>query len=128
MLVLPHTGKQENMRASMSDVALVQPIPMREQLLEAPKTPPASKLPKILEDISWCESRGRQFDGEGNVIRGGNPDDIGKYQINLRAWGEEAKKLHYDLYTESGNEAMALEIYQRYGVEPWTPSRPCWEK
>ena len=86
-------------------------------------------MPEVLERIAFCESRGRQFDENGDVVRGEhNPDDIGKYQINLEHWGAEAKKLNYDLFTEEGNRAMALELYRRLGTKPWIWSKPCWDK
>ena len=86
-------------------------------------------VPAVLERIAFCESRGRQFDENGDVVRGEhNPDDIGKYQINLEHWGADAKKLNYDLFTEEGNRAMALELYRRLGTKPWIWSKPCWDK
>ncbi len=85
--------------------------------------------PPILERIAMCESHGHQFNENGTVIRGEhNPDDIGKYQINIETWGAEAKKIGYDIFTEEGNHAMALEIYRRYGTKPWIWSKPCWDK
>lgn len=94
------------------------------QLLEAPKNPP---LPEVLERIAWCESRGRQFDKNGKPLRGVNYYDVGRYQINTLIWGEEAKKKGYDLFTLEGNEAMALDLYRRYGTDPWKWSRNCWD-
>ena len=92
-------------------------------------TKPREDTPAILEKIAYCESRGRQFDENGEVIRGEhNPDDIGKYQINLENWGAEAKKLGFDLFTEEGNRAMALELYRRQGTRPWFWSKHCWSK
>ena len=98
-------------------------------LLEAPKSPIPSRpaVPGVLKRIAFCESGGRQYDENGNVVRGVvNKYDTGKYQINTQAWGQEAKKLGYDLMTEEGNEAMALAIYKRYGTSPWIYSSPCW--
>lgn len=97
--------------------------------LEAPETTPAPVLPSVLENIAWCESRNRHYDKNGKVLRGEkNPYDIGKYQINVLYWGNEAKKLGIDLHTEEGNEAMALAIYQKYGTAPWKWSKSCWSK
>lgn len=101
--------------------------PLRETpVLEAPKSP---LLPEIFERIVWCESRNRQFDKSGKPLRGTlNYYDIGKFQINEQFWGKEADKLGYDLATEEGNEAMALEIYRRQGTKPWNGSKTCWQK
>lgn len=85
------------------------------------------ELPTIFEHIAYCESGNTQWDSNGNVIRGVvNPMDIGKYQINTAVWGDEAYKLGYDVYTEDGNEAMALELYRRQGTDPWHASEWCW--
>ena len=81
-----------------------------------------------LQKIAFCESRNRQFDENGKVIRGKNSDDIGRYQINIEHWGEKAEKLGYDLFTEEGNEAMALMLYERYGTKPWNWSKKCWRQ
>ena len=94
-------------------------------LLTGAKHPP---LPAIFERIAFCESSGRQFDETGKVVRGiENPDDVGKYQINISYWGDEAKKRGYDLFTEDGNEAMAFELYKRFHTSPWGRSQVCWE-
>jgi hypothetical protein len=93
-------------------------------LLEAPKNPP---LPQILKNIAWCESRDRHYGKDGKIIRGTrNYYDIGKYQINLIYWGEEAKKQGHNIFSEAGNEAMALAMYERYGTQPWKWSKACW--
>lgn len=99
-------------------------------LMSAPKSSnTAARIPGILKRIAFCESGGRQFDDQGRVIRGVyNPADIGKYQINLSVWGDEAKRLGYDIFSEEGNEAMALELYKRLGTQPWLNSGPCWDK
>ena len=109
------------------DLGISKPAePLREApALEAPKSPP---LPEVLERIAWCESRNRQFDKNGKPLRGTlNYHDMGKFQINMRFWEEEAKKLGLDLSTEEGNEAMALEIYRRQGTKPWNGSKACWQ-
>lgn len=98
------------------------PVP---RLLEAPKAPP---VPPILERIAWCESKGRQYDRHGNVLRGVNKNDFGKYQINAAVWGEKAERLGYDIMIEEGNEAMAMAIWREYNVEPWSASRHCWAR
>ena len=105
-------------------VAALQPTTISRPLLEKSKSPP---VPAILEKIAYCESHNRQFDKNGSVLHGEiDPHDIGKYQINLRYWGVEAKKLGYDLTTEEGNEAMAVELYNRFSTDPWSRSESCW--
>ena len=89
----------------------------------------SSELPPIFARIAYCESRDRQFDKDGNVLRGNvNPYDVGRYQINTLHWADQAKKLGFDLNTEEGNEAMALYIYRKSGTKPWRSSQKCWDK
>lgn len=89
----------------------------------------AVSVPKILQEIARCESGNRQFDENGNVIKGYvNSKDIGKYQINEYYWGAEAKELGYDIYTEEGNTLMALYIYNTKGTQPWLWSKKCWSQ
>ena len=83
-------------------------------------------IPEILRKIAMCESEGRHFDKNGDVVVGVNRNDIGKYQINMAYWQIEAEKLGLDLYSEKGNEAMALELYRKYGTKPWNSSYKCW--
>lgn len=95
-------------------------------LLASAKAPP---IPAVLERIAFCESNGDHYDDTAQAKRGKrNRKDIGKYQINVEYWGKEAEKLGYDVYTEEGNEAMALELYRRYGTKPWVWSKNCWAK
>ena len=87
----------------------------------------ATALPSIFARVADCESNGNQYDTNGNVVHGRvDWNDIGKYQINQGYWGDEAYRLGHDIYTPSGNAAMALEIYNRRGLEPWSSSQWCW--
>ena len=84
-------------------------------------------VPEILQKIGECESRTGHYDSDGNVVIGKqNKYDTGKYQINTLYWTELAEKLGIDLFTEEGNEAMALVLYERYGTDPWNSSKKCW--
>lgn len=86
-------------------------------------------VPEILERIAMCESQGKHLGEDGNVLLGTiNKHDIGKYQINALYWDESAKDLGMDIYTEEGNEAFAMELYDRYGTSPWKWSKKCWNK
>ena len=86
-------------------------------------------VPAVLEKIAICESGGKQFNENGEVVRGEiHSADVGKYQINSAVWKGEAKKLGLDLFTEEGNEQFAMELYRRYHTVPWESSRSCWEK
>jgi hypothetical protein len=114
----------------------VSPLPVAyaqepvEPLVEIPQpvildVPP--KIPPILEKVALCESGGRQYTSTGKVIRGKvDPRDIGKWQINTYWNGAEAKRLGYDVFTLEGNTAMALHLYNTYGLKLWKASRHCW--
>ena len=81
----------------------------------------------VLYAISYCESRHRQFNEDGTVLRGKeNPLDVGKYQINEYWWLEDAKQMGFDIYIEKGNEQMARYILlEAQGIEAWSASRKC---
>lgn len=86
-----------------------------------------AELPPIMQKIAWCESGHRQFDENGEVLRGRqNPQDVGLFQINEYYHLEDSKKLGYDIYTIEGNIAYALYLYQQQGTTPWNWSRECW--
>ena len=80
-----------------------------------------------LVDVARCESRFRQFDKNGRVLRGAvNKSDIGVMQINEYYHGEKAEELGHDIYTIEGNLAYARFLYDREGLTPWLSSSKCW--
>lgn len=110
-------------------------ISLSQHAMKAPKSPlppqrqMSSELPPLFTRIAYCESRDRQFNKDGTILRGTvNPYDIGRYQINSIHWEEESEKHGIDMYTEDGNEAMALHIYKKFGTKPWRSSQKCWDK
>ena len=83
----------------------------------------------LLAEIAKCESSFRQFDKNGDVLRGKvNRSDIGLMQVNEYYHGAPAKKLGFDIYTVDGNLAYAKWLYNREGGQPWKSSSPCWGK
>lgn len=83
----------------------------------------------VLERIARCESGGRQFGADGQVVLNGNTNgsvDIGKFQINTRLWGKKATELGYNLANEADNEAFAKYLYTTRGTEVWSASKKCW--
>lgn len=76
--------------------------------------------------IAQCESGGRQFDDDGNVITS-STDDIGKWQIHLPDHWGRAESLGINLWTEEGNEKFARILYAENGLKDWEASRTCWE-
>ena len=120
----PHIAHEQTV------VRTPSPAPTPTPIVETPTPTPVPKkaaVPAILAKIAVCESGGRQFNENGGVVRGvSHTADIGKYQINMSVWAGEAQRLGFDIMTEEGNEAMALELYQRAGTAPWVSSKPCW--
>lgn len=87
-----------------------------------------SDIPVMIE-IARCESRFRQYDKNGEVLRGEvNSLDRGVMQINEFYHGEDAAKLGFDILSIEGNTAYARYIFEKYGVRPWKSSSPCWGK
>lgn len=83
----------------------------------------------ILADVAKCESEFRQFDSNGNVLRGRvNASDVGVMQINEQYHGAAALRMGYDLYTLEGNMAYARYLYETQGTRPWNYSSKCWSK
>ena len=81
----------------------------------------------IMAEVSYCESNHRQFDGNGNVLRGRvNSQDVGVMQINEKYHLGTAQKLGINIYTLEGNLAYGKYLYDTQGVAPWVYSKPCW--
>lgn len=130
MLSSPQTAHEQKLMPKSASAAELMSYP----LLEAKKgysdaLQMKKNIPIVLEYIAACESGGRQFHDNGNVVRGEiNSQDVGKYQINISYWKPEAEKQGYDIFTEEGNEDMALFLFGKYSAEPWESSKSCWEK
>ncbi len=81
-------------------------------------------FPPFLKKICNAESGGRQFNKDGSVVRGiVDKSDIGICQINERYNNDLARKLGYDIYTEEGNKAFALYLFNNRGTQPWLASQ-----
>ena len=107
-------------------VPLFTPLPPPEP----PKEEVRRVIPAELQRIAWCESNNRHFDENGEVIKGAiNPLDTGRYQINLFYHQTQAEALGFDLFTEDGNEAYALWLYDNgNGAWHWRWSESCWSE
>lgn len=87
-----------------------------------------SDIPVMIE-VARCESRFRQHDINGEVLRGEeNSLDRGVMQINEFYHDENSTKLGYDILTLEGNTAYARYLFEKYGVKPWKSSAKCWGK
>ncbi len=84
----------------------------------------------IMDRIAKCESGGKHFDTNGQVLMRSNTNrsvDLGKFQINT-VWFAKATELGLDLNKEEDNEKMAYYIYHNHGTQPWYSSEHCWSK
>ena len=83
----------------------------------------------ILARIALCESRDRQYDSNGNVLRGEkNKHDVGVMQINELYHLDDSTNFGADIYTIQGNVAFARHLYEKQGAKPWMSSSACWSK
>lgn len=81
----------------------------------------------IMTEIAECESKFRQFDIDGDVLRGEeNKRDVGVMQINEDFHLDSALEKDIDLYTLKGNLAYARALYEEMGTKPWKYSKKCW--
>ena len=81
----------------------------------------------ILAEIALCESTFRQYDSNGEVLKGRvNKSDVGVMQINKYYHLESANKLGLDLNTIEGNMAYAKRLFNSEGTKPWNSSSKCW--
>lgn len=80
-----------------------------------------------LINIAACESKFRQYDEDGNAVRGLiNPLDRGVFQINEHYHLARATSLGIDILTLEGNMDYAELLYKEQGTDPWNWSKPCW--
>jgi len=83
----------------------------------------------LMTHIAKCESRYRQLDSRGNVLRGEkNRYDLGVMQINELYHANKSAELDLDIYTLEGNVAYARHLYEKQGAKPWMSSSACWAK
>lgn len=81
----------------------------------------------VLLEIARCESRLRQFDSKGNVLRGLiDHDDTGLFQINRRYHLADSRKMGLNIDTIEGNIAYGKYLYSKKGTQPWNASKGCW--
>lgn len=87
-----------------------------------------SDIPVMIE-VAKCESRFRQHDKNGGVLRGEqNNLDRGVMQINEFYHNDNSEKLGFNILTLEGNTAYGRYLFEKYGVKPWQSSAKCWGK
>ena len=83
----------------------------------------------VLTEIAKCESQYRQFNANGEILRGKrNSYDRGVMQINILYHAETAEKLGLDIHNIDDNVRYARYLYEKQGAKPWMSSSACWAK
>jgi hypothetical protein len=83
----------------------------------------------ILVKIAGCESQFRQYDANGDTLKGKvNKGDLGLMQINKYYHADKADQLGFNLDNVEGNMAYAKYLYDREGSKPWNSSSKCWKQ
>lgn len=115
-----------------SELANVAAVPTEIQTVEDLITEKATAVgvdPLLANKIAYCESTMRQFDKNGQVMRGvENPGDVGLFQINEEYHRQRSEALGYDIHTTEGNIDYALWLIKHEGAKHWKASEKCWGK
>lgn len=86
----------------------------------------------VMIEIARCESRFRQFDKNGKVLKNeAGSSAVGMFQIMSSIHKPVAEKLGLDIHTIQGNAAYARYLYDKQGTKPWEAdpaSKGCWGK
>ena len=92
-----------------------------EKIVEVPTKAP------VLDRISMCESGGKHYDKNGQVLINATKD-MGVFQINVPIHGKKATEMGLNLAIEKDNRTYAQYLYENFGTEPWIHSKKCWNK
>jgi hypothetical protein len=135
MLVASVNGITPATQASLDSVNSGKPTEVTiKKEIQNPKTVKETvdeyfKDTPTLSKVAFCESRYRQVDGNGEILRGVvNSKDVGVMQINEDFHSLESKKLGMDIHTLDGNLKYAKHLYDTEGLRPWASSSKCWNK
>jgi hypothetical protein len=83
----------------------------------------------VMAAIAKCESRFRQYDKNGSVLRGEIIyEDVGVMQVNETYHKAAAAELGLNLTVIQDNVAYARYLYDKKGTQPWNSSKACWGK
>lgn len=84
----------------------------------------------VMIDIARCESKFRQFDSKGNILRNEQGSSaVGVFQIMASIHASSAdKNLGLNIYDLEGNAAYARYLYEKNGTRDWNASKSCWGK
>lgn len=83
----------------------------------------------VMIDIARCESRFRQYDSAGKVLKNPTSSAMGVFQVMASLHAGPAKtNLGLDIYSLEGNAGYARYLYERNGTRDWNASKHCWGK
>lgn len=83
----------------------------------------------VMIDIARCESRFRQLDSAGRVLKNPTSSAMGTFQIMASLHAKPAQdNLGLNIYSLEGNAAYARYLYERNGTRDWNASKHCWGK
>ncbi len=106
----------------------IQTPPPQAQTVQEFVTSYFTDIP-VMVDIARCESRFRQFDKQGNVLKNSTGSSaVGVFQIMSSVHAGIADKMEVDINTLDGNVVYARQLYQDQGTAPWNSSKACWGK
>jgi hypothetical protein len=117
------TALSANASAVETRIAPVMPV---SQTVEGYVREYFADIPEMIA-VAECESRFRQFDKDGKVIKNPGSTAIGVMQIMASLHTEPAQKLGLDITTVEGNLGYARYLYEKQGIRPWNASKKCWE-
>ena len=121
------TSPQMPLFASVSDEKAKDGISAVDEIKDALEADLSPNHPLIA--VAKCESQYRQFDKDGNVLRGiVNSKDVGVFQINEYYHEDAAAEMGLDIHTLEGNIEYAEHLYETQGLQPWSASQGCWSK
>lgn len=113
--------------STIGAVVYAQTATPEVMLKEVEKVVLDNSVPPILEKIMKCESGGKHYDKNGQVLIN-RTQDIGIMQINVPIWGKKAHEMGLNLSVEADNIEFGMWLYKNKGTEPWVHSKPCWNK
>lgn len=127
VIVVAFAGIVTLLWPAKAEEAYISPTEEPPLVQEVLTPPPPVESPLTLKKIAWCESRNRQFNPDGTVLRGVvNSQDVGKHQINERYHLAESQRLGMDIHTLEGNTEYAQHLFKTQGSKPWNWSKHCW--
>ncbi len=116
-VAITHEEKEE----IIEEKVIIEPLNVNELISQEFGTS------SVMHRIAQCESGKRQFQANGEVLRGRvNNKDVGIFQINEYYHLLESKNLGFDINTTEGNIGYAKHLFETNGTRPWIWSEPCW--